>query len=159
MVMVEDTKGCKQDLTDKKDIKAAIMKANEKKFCQSTHRPFYNQPLVGYFGFKAISPSSSAVLAGIYESNDTLPASEQQLLQALETLQEIRDLQPIRMDLKYEEYVGFWRKAQENTSSYPDALSFSTMKAGTTSTLISEIEWRLIKMVIPPLGGGTSWIL
>jgi hypothetical protein len=36
-------------------------------------------------------------------------------------------------------YHKFWLKAKENTSAYPDALLLSTMKAGTTSSLIAEI--------------------
>jgi hypothetical protein len=57
------------------------------------------------------------------------------------------------MDLTYEEYMRFWKTAKENTSSYPDALSFSTMKAGTFRPVISQIEWQLTKI---PLQSGYS---
>ena len=55
------------------------------------------------------------------------------------------------MDITLQQYKTFWKKAKENTSCYPDELSFATMKAGTTDDLIAEVEWLLAH--IPLLGG------
>jgi hypothetical protein len=153
MVTIEVPNGGKRYITDKLGIEKAIMQANEKKFRQSTNCPFYKDPLVSDFGFKAISSSAAAVLAGVYESSTEIPTSELCLLSGLEIHESVRDLLPIQMDLTYEEYMRFWKTAKENTSSYPDALSFSTMKAGTFSPVISQIEWQLTKI---PLQSGYS---
>jgi hypothetical protein len=55
------------------------------------------------------------------------------------------------MDISLVDYRYFWSRARETTSSYPCAISFSTMKAGSSSNLISAIECHLTR--IPLLSG------
>jgi len=57
------------------------------------------------------------------------------------------------MTISLESYHSFWRKAKENTSSFPDSLLFSTMKAGSFSPLVSQIECLLTQI---PLQSGNS---
>jgi hypothetical protein len=52
------------------------------------------------------------------------------------------------MTISLPEYRHFWHKAKETTSCYPDALLFTTMKAGARSDLISDIECKLAKVSI-----------
>jgi hypothetical protein len=65
--------------------------------------------------------------------------------------QSVKDLGPQSMEISVQDYQKFWKKAKENTSCYPDNLSFSTMKAGASSPLIAEIECRLTNI---PLKSG-----
>jgi hypothetical protein len=144
--------GCK-DITDKSEIEEAIMNSNEAKFRQSHHRPFFHDPLKREFGFKGLTPQASRVLAGVYECNETIPEAEQQLLEALAMPSTIRTSGTQSMDTSLDSYRSFWRKAKEATSSYPGAISFSTMKAGASSDLISAIECNMTRI---PLRTGYS---
>jgi len=55
------------------------------------------------------------------------------------------------------DYKRFWCKARENTSSYPDALSFSTMKAGSLHDRIATIECTLTSIPIKNRLCPTKW--
>jgi hypothetical protein len=46
-------------------------------------------------------------------------------------------LKELQMLQKSKTYTAYWKEAKEKTSCYPSALSFATMKAGTSSGLIS----------------------
>jgi len=50
------------------------------------------------------------------------------------------------MDLTLESYVSYWKKAREDTSCYPSALSFSTMKAGASDPLIAALDCSMTRM-------------
>jgi hypothetical protein len=63
------------------------------------------------------------------------------------------ELGPQSMRISLESYYAFWRKAKENTSSYPVALSFSTMKAGSLHSDIAKLECLLTSI---PLQSGYS---
>ena len=52
----------------------------------------------------------------------------------------VRDDGPFSMELTVEAYRSYWRKANENISCSPGALSFSTMKAGAKSEIIATID-------------------
>jgi hypothetical protein len=47
---------------------------------------------------------------------------------------------PFKMELTLESYVAYWKKAREETSCYPSALSFSTMKAGAYDKDIAALD-------------------
>lgn len=57
------------------------------------------------------------------------------------------------MEIPLASYRSYWKRAKKNTSSYPDALSFAIMKAGATSSLISQMECMLANI---PLKTGYS---
>jgi hypothetical protein len=53
------------------------------------------------------------------------------------------------MKITTDTYRSFWKKANEKTSCYPDALSFASMKAdGATYDLITELECGLINVAL-----------
>jgi hypothetical protein len=140
MVSVFNDRGHRIDLTNKEDIEQAIMKSNETKYRQSSHTPFFQFPLASDFGFKGLTPAAQATLAGVYESNHPIDEYTQLVLTEMATPASVRELGPQRMEISKESYQNFWRKAKENTSCYPSTLSFSTMKAGATSDLISQLD-------------------
>jgi hypothetical protein len=94
--------------------------------------------------------ASNAVLTGVCEPYRKIPLAELALLDALKMPDKLAEIGQ-DMLLSIEEYVAFGKKAKENTSTYPDGLSFSTMKAGATSKLIANIECRLTRI---PLKAG-----
>jgi len=49
------------------------------------------------------------------------------------------------MEMSLDSYVSFWKKAREETSYYPSALSFSTMKAGTHDKDIAALDCTLTR--------------
>ncbi len=59
--------------------------------------------------------ASKAVLAGVYEPYREIPLAEAALLDALKTPDKLTELGQ-DMSLSVEEYVSFWKKANENTS-------------------------------------------
>ena len=62
--------------------------------------------------------------------------------------QEVRALGQQSMEISLESYQGLWKKANEKTSAYPDALSFATMKVGASDEIISELEGSLINIAL-----------
>jgi hypothetical protein len=152
LVTVESPDGGLHDISKPREKEKAIMKNNEKKFQQSHHRPMYKPPLKYDLGFKGTSSSAAAVLAREYDLSET-PQNKASLLAALQMPNAVRMLGPIQMPLSIEDYRSFWRTARENTSGFPDTLSFSTMKAGALHPLISTIECQLTQI---PLKSGYS---
>jgi hypothetical protein len=151
VVTVFTQSGTPKDLTEKEDIEQAIIRNNQEKYQQSFPLPFLQPTLAAEFGFKGLSPAAQAVLLGMY-----LPPSkmEEHILDYLSELsipEAVQQLGPQSFEIPTESYRSFWNKAKENISCYPDALSFSSMKAGSFSPLISEIECMLTSI---PLQGG-----
>jgi hypothetical protein len=153
LVTVQDANGISVDLTNKEDIERAIISNNEDKCKQSFHTPFLQPPLVSEFGFKGLTPASNLVLAGCYVPKEPIDPYAQDLITELKMPQPIKDIGRQSMELSVTNYKKFWNKAKENTSCYPDALSFSTMKAGSRSDMIAELECTLINI---PLTSGYS---
>jgi hypothetical protein len=148
MVTIQTDKGRKRDLTEKKDIEEAIMKNNQDKYQQSFHTPFMCQPLRDEFEFKGLTKAAQAVLRGVYEPTQQIDEFTKAVLQELYMPTEVRSLGPQSMTVSLDTYHAFWKKANERTSCYPDDLSFSTMKAGATDDLISELECGLINVAL-----------
>jgi hypothetical protein len=153
MVSVHNDLGQCIDLTNKEDIEQAIMKSNDTKYRQSSQTPFFQFPLASEFEFKGLTPAAQATLAGVYESNHPIDEYTQLVLTEMATPASVRELGPQRMEISKESYQNFWRKAKENTSCYPSAMSFSTMKAGATSDTISQLECNMTNI---PLKTGYS---
>jgi hypothetical protein len=139
MVSVENPSGGIADITEKKAMEKAIMDSNDREFNQSHHRPFYKEPLSTMFGFKGITTTAVTVLAEVFSPNQQTPSHEELLLQHLAMPEEIHMIKGLFPKMSIGTYRKFWLKTKENTSAYLDALSFSTMKAGATSSLITEI--------------------
>jgi hypothetical protein len=108
-------------------------------------------PLVRDFGFKGLTTAAQYVLAGCYTPSDPIDPYVGDIIQEWKMPQSVKDLGPQSMEISVQNYQKFWKKAKENTSCYPDNLSFSTMKAGASSPLIAEIECRLTNI---PLKSG-----
>jgi len=151
IISIKTPAGGVQDITDKECIEEAIINNNVAKFQQTHHRPFYKKPLNQEFGYKGISTASAATLAGSYDTTLDIPFHEKLLLKALYKPQEVLNMVNIPAEIPLDSYRKFWLHAKENTCSYPDALSFSTMKAGAMSDIISCIECSLTS--IPLLSG------
>jgi hypothetical protein len=153
VVSIQDANGNWTDITDKASIEQAIMACNEEKYEQSFHVPFLQAPLVSEFGYKGLSSASEAVLAGVYGSNLQHEQFILDYLNELEMPEAIREAGEQPMAISVEGYRGFWRKAKENISCYPSALSFATMKAGASNEIISQVECTLTNT---PLQSGYS---
>jgi hypothetical protein len=150
LVMEEKENGRVIEYTNKKDIEQAILSCNQAKFQQSHHRPFYQFTLAQEFRFKGTTMAANAVLAGVYETPHHIPQSEREFLQALQMPEKVKELND-NMHLSTETYTRFWNKAKERTSTYPDALLFSTMKAGSKTPSIAEAECMITRI---PLKAG-----
>lgn len=77
-----------------------------------------------------------AIMADVFTPTPDISNSKTLLLQHLSMPDKICKLQSSHMDMTLDSYRKFWLWAKENTSAYPDALSFSTMKAGASSPQI-----------------------
>ena len=157
MVSVTLADGGTLDITGKEAIECAIIQNNTLKFQQSHQRPFYNRPLNWEFGYKGTTMAASSVLAGLYDPDTNVPTFEKLLLEALHKPDSIQDLGSMPNGIPLMDYKRFWCKARENTSSYPDALSFSTMKAGSLHDRIATIECTLTSIPIKNRLCPTKW--
>jgi len=146
MVTTLDSSGNRIDITNKKEIWRAILASNNAKFLQSSHTPFYLPPLKDEFGFKGLTNSAQAALAGLYESNFDIQEQVLDVITQWQMPQAVRDLGPINMDLSFDQYTSFWRKAKEDTSCFPSALSFSTMKAGSFDSSIASLDCSMTRI-------------
>jgi hypothetical protein len=73
------------------------------------------------------------------------------MLNHLQMPQAIKDLGKQPMEMTLESYQRYWSWANENISCAPGPLSFSTMKAGASSMLVSRIGCLLTRI---PLKAG-----
>jgi hypothetical protein len=105
-------------------------------------------PLCYDFGFKGLGPISQSLLHGTYEPMDPIPSLQQEFLQEFQMPQPIRDFPPEIDILPPKEYQCFWQRANERTACYPDSLSFSSMKAGSFSDIVSDLECTLISIAL-----------
>jgi len=79
-------------------------------------------------------------LAGLYESNHDIDGKILDVIAQWQMPQAVRALGPLKMELALEKYINFWKKAKEDISCYPSALSFSTMKAGAHDPYIAFLD-------------------
>jgi hypothetical protein len=140
MVTVTDSEGQQKDIMDQKEIEKAFLDANQHKFTQSAHTPFYSTPLKEEFGFKGLTSATQATLAGLYESNHDNDSRILDLIAQWQMPPAVRELGPLKMELHLDSYISYWKKAREDTSCYPSALSFSTMKAGAHDADIAALD-------------------
>jgi hypothetical protein len=146
MVTVIDLDGQRKDITDQKEIEQAILDANQHKFTQSAHTPFYRTPLKEEFGFKGLTSATQATLAGLYDSNHDINSRILDLIAQWQMPPEVRELGPLKMELHLDSYISYWKKAKEDTSCYPSALSFSTMKAGAHDIDIATLDCSMTRL-------------
>jgi hypothetical protein len=92
IITQELSDGTISNLTSKFDMEQAIMLSNLNKFKQSHQNDFYKPPLSRDLGFKATTSSSSAVLVGVYESNQPIPINATSLLDHLQMPDAVREL-------------------------------------------------------------------
>jgi hypothetical protein len=162
MVTTEAENDEPQEITAKTAMEEAILHSNAEKFQQVQQNPFYRQPLSLEIGPKGTGPISASILSGVFDSNYTIPTNAKVLLEGLQRSSQIQEMGPINMDLSLPAYRHSWKKAKENTSCYPDTLSFLTMKVGASSDIISSIDHALVpfplKSVTHPSDGKSSWM-
>lgn len=89
-------------------MEKAILANNHQKFLQSSHTPFY--PLKEEFGFKGLSSSSQATLAGLYDSNHDIDERILKVIAQWQMPEEVRQLGQLNMNMTVETYRAFWKK-------------------------------------------------
>jgi hypothetical protein len=151
MVTTVDANGNRLDITNTQDMERAILQNNNEKFHQSSHTPFYSSPLKEEFGFKRLTSSAQAVLAGVYESNCDIDSCILDVIAQWQLPEKSKALGPLSMALSVESYVSYWRKAREETACYPSALSFTTMKLGAYDPQIATLDYLMTR--IPLVAG------
>jgi hypothetical protein len=89
------------------------------------------------------------VLSGVYDTPDDLDFYVRELLEELHMPDAIKTQCNLRdINLSMETYRSFWSKANTNTSCYPGALSFATLKAGSYDDIISHFECAMTRIPI-----------
>jgi hypothetical protein len=109
-----------------------------------THR--FISLLKDEFRFKGLTTAAQATLAGLYESNLDIDEKILNVIAQWQMPQAVCDLGPIKMDLTIDQYTSFWKKAKEDTSCFPSALSFSTMKAGSQDPSIALLDCSMTRI-------------
>jgi hypothetical protein len=154
MVTVPTENGGTMDLTKKQDIEKAILMENASKFQQSFNSPFYTTSLAMDFGSKALTPAAKQVLLGIYSPPHALDETVTKYIKQLAFPPVLQILPPKPNQdfvMPLNDHIPFWKGAKENTSCFPCALSFATMKAGSKDKTIAELDCLAAQI---PLQGG-----
>jgi len=82
----------------------------------------------------------------LYESNYDIDDRLLEVIAQWQMPQAVRDITPLKMELSLEQYIGFWKKAKEDTSCFPSALSFPTMKAGAHDPSIAPLDCTMTRI-------------
>jgi hypothetical protein len=98
------------------------------------------------FGFNGLSPAAQAALAGVYESNHHIDARILDVIEQWQKPDSVRQLGALPMTMSLENYQRFWKKAKEDTTCFPCALSFSTMKARASNDRIAQLDWTMTRI-------------
>ncbi len=145
LVTVSAPSGELKDIVEKAEIEQAIMQENKHKYQQSFHTPFLRPLGVGY--------NTEAILNGSYVPPSSISPLTKLYLQHLAYPNKTCNTSHNMPLIKVEDYQRFWKKARENTSSYPGTINFSTLKAGAHSNLISTFDCTMTRI---PLSTGYS---
>jgi len=86
------------------------------------------------------------VLAGIYDSNHDIDQKILDVFAQWQMPDAVRELGHLKLEMSVDSYVRYWKKARENTSCYPSALSFATMKAGAFDPQIATIDCMMTRI-------------
>ncbi len=146
MVTTVDASGNRVEITDKEEMEKAILASNRLKFSQSSNTPFYLPPLKEEFGFKGLTAAAQATLAGNYTPSEDIDERILEVIAQWQMPEAVRALGPLKMEMSLESYRNFWKKAKEDTSCYPSAMSFSTMKAGASDPDIAATDCSLTRI-------------
>jgi hypothetical protein len=128
MVSVNLPDGTSIDITKKKQMEKAIITSNKHKFQQSFTTPFYNHPYNKLFGYQGLTQSAQKVLDGTFVTPINTTSYMNEFLLHTRMPEAIKE-NPTTMDMTFESYISYWKKAKENTACYPSKFSFATMKA------------------------------
>jgi hypothetical protein len=146
MVTTVDDEGKRIVITNQQHMEKAILDSNHKKFLKSAHTSFYLSPLKEEFGFKGLTSASQAVLAGLYELNHDIDQRTLDVIAQWQMPDAVKALGHLKMEMSVNSYVRCWKKARENTSCYPSALLFSTMKAGAHDSKIATLDCQMTRL-------------
>jgi hypothetical protein len=157
LVTIQTPTGETQDILEKSDIEQVIMQENKSKYQQSFHTPFMRPPLITDFGLLGTGPCSSDLLHGKYNPPTNISQHTKTYLYHLAYPQNCGNTYNNIPFIYVEEYRSYWRKAKENTSSYPSEINFSTLKAGAHSNTISTFDCIMTRLPITKGFSPSRW--
>jgi hypothetical protein len=153
IVTVKNDEGFSVDITDKHKMEKAIIASSKIKFQQSFATPFYKQLYNRLFGYKGLTKSSSQVLDGTFVP----PANASSHMRDFLAMPAVIKNNPNSMQLTLEGLISFWKKAKETTSCYPSKVSFSTLKARSFDTYLSNLDCIMTRIPLTTGYSPTRW--
>ena len=120
------------------EVEDAIMKNNEARFRLTEATPFMQEPLRSEVGFFGATEAAQQMLDGTYECPEGTDEFTRHFVEALKKANDDRDT--ISTRISNDDYISYWRKAREQTSSSYSGLHFGHYKAAAFDAWLSEIQ-------------------
>ena len=143
-VRAPDINGERNECTTKKEIEAACIAENKRRFYQASDSPFLDYPLFDKLGPLGLGPGADEILrtGTITLDEDDPPLGEHtiKLIRQLRKREDIPTLSLRDVAITTEKHIKSWSKAKEMTSSGDDGIHFGNAIAGITNNTIAEFE-------------------
>jgi len=111
--------------------------AFEKRFQLAAHTPLLQEPLASHLGSFGDSAAAESVLNGSFVCPPEVDTFTRHFLQ---TLQRPLAHSPISLEISRDDFISYWHRARERTSSSLLGAHFSHYKAAASSLFLAEIH-------------------
>lgn len=126
-----------ETITKRDEVEAAIMDNNSKRFNLTTSTPLMSEYMSEKLGYLAEKALGKTILKGEYNRDPNL---DEYTNEFLEFISKRKQLPKIEEEVKKEDFINYWRKARERTSSSLSGRHFGHYKAAAKSNILSEIH-------------------
>lgn len=126
---------------DRIPVETALTSALRQRFSLAHATPLLQPSVVHRLGLLGWSPDAQSLLSGNFEYDALpVPAHTRLFLQGLCRPTDGSAPPPVSTSISRQDFVRYWRKAKENTSSSFSGLHFGHYKAATYSPMLSEVH-------------------
>ena len=123
--------------TDRHEVEAAIMTNNEARFRLTETTPMLQPPLRDELGLLGATDAAKRILAGDYQCPE---GTDDYTRWFVETMKRSRQYDPLDVEITKEDFVQYWKRAKEGTSSSLSGLHFGHYKAASECSFMSEVH-------------------
>lgn len=136
-VEVQDEEGNYSTKTEQAEVEHFIMENNEKRFRLTESTPMLQQPLREELGLLAATQAAKQILRGTYKCP---PQTDSYTRWFIECMRQSQEQAAFDTNITSKDFVNYWKRAKESTSSSVSGLHFGHYKAAAQCPLLSEIH-------------------
>lgn len=123
--------------TEKEAVEQAIMANNAARFRLTEPTPMLRPPLRNELGLLGATEAAKQILQGTYQCPEGTDAYTRWFV---ETMRRSRQFAPLDVEITRADFINYWKKAKESTSSSISGLHFGHYKAAAECPFMSEIH-------------------